>query len=113
MGVLLVDFFRLFGRSLNNEDVGISCADGGYFFNKVDTEKDQPQRSYMLSVEDPADPENDLCRGSWNFIKVAAGIHNSGICTLDSILHKAVILSSDWGCECALGKVCSPALPQP
>ena len=70
MGVLLVDFLRLFGRSLNNEDVGISCNRGGFFYNKIDAEKDQPHRSYMLSVEDPADSDNDLCRGSWNFIKV-------------------------------------------
>lgn len=70
MGVLLVDFLRLFGRSLNSDDVGISCSNGGYFFNKLDAQKDQPTRPYMLSVEDPADPDNDLSKGSWNFLKV-------------------------------------------
>ena len=70
MGVLLVDFLRLFGRSLNNDDVGISCSKGGYFYNKLDAQKEQPMRPYMLSVEDPADPDNDLSRGSWNFLKV-------------------------------------------
>ena len=70
MGVLLVDFLRLFGRSLNNDDVGISCSKGGYFFNKLDAQKEQAMRPYMLSVEDPADPDNDLSRGSWNFLKV-------------------------------------------
>ena len=71
MGVLLVDFLRLFGRSLNNEDVGISCTNGGYFFNKLDAQKEQAMRPYMLSVEDPADPDNDLSKGSWNFLKVS------------------------------------------
>lgn len=70
MGVLLVDFLRLFGRSLNSDDVGISCSNGGYFYNKLDAQKDQPTRPYMLSVEDPADPDNDLSKGSWNFLKV-------------------------------------------
>ena len=70
LGVLLVDFFRLMGRTLNMEEVGISCSEGGAFYNKIDAEKDQPQRMYMLSVEDPADGTNDLCRGSWNILKV-------------------------------------------
>ncbi|MCJ1305230.1 hypothetical protein MMC08_008044, partial [Hypocenomyce scalaris] len=52
------------------EEVGISCSEGGAFYNKIDAEKDQPQRMYMLSVEDPADGTNDLCRGSWNILKV-------------------------------------------
>ena len=71
LGVLLVDFFRLLGRTLNTDEVGISCSHGGAFYNKIDTEKEQPQRMYMLSVEDPADSANDLCRGSWNILKVA------------------------------------------
>jgi len=70
LGVLLVDFFRLMGRSLNTDEVGISCSHGGAFYNKIDAEKEQPQRMYMLSVEDPADSANDLCRGSWNILKV-------------------------------------------
>lgn len=70
LGVLLVDFFRLMGRTLNTDEVGISCSHGGAFYNKIDAEKEQPQRMYMLSVEDPADSANDLCRGSWNILKV-------------------------------------------
>ncbi|KAL3157918.1 hypothetical protein ABBQ32_012323 [Trebouxia sp. C0010 RCD-2024] len=70
MGVLLVDFLRLFGRTLNSEDVGISCTSGGYFFNKLDMDKAQFARPYMLCVEDPADADNDLSKGSYNFPKV-------------------------------------------
>ena len=70
LGVLLVDFFRLMGRTLHMDEVGISCSNGGAFYNKIDAEKDQPQRMYMLSVEDPADSANDLCQGSWNILKV-------------------------------------------
>jgi hypothetical protein len=35
LGVLLVDFFRFFGRIINMQQAGLSCADGGHFFNKV------------------------------------------------------------------------------
>ena len=70
LGVLLVDFLRLFGRTLYTDEVGISCRDGGAFYSKVDAGLDQPGRPFMMSVEDPADPSNDLCRGSWNILKV-------------------------------------------
>lgn len=87
MGVLLVDFLRLFGRSLNNDDVGISCSNGGYFFNKLDAQKEQAMRPYMLSVEDPADPDNDLSRGSWNFLKVFYCIicHVFDVCSMQTL----------------------------
>ena len=71
LGVLLADFFRLFGRSLNIEEVGISCSGGGSFYNKLDAEKEQPQKLWMLSVEDPADAANDLTKGSWNINMVS------------------------------------------
>ena len=71
LGVLLADFFRLFGRSLNIEEVGISCSHGGSFYNKLDAEKEQPQKLWMLSVEDPADAANDLTKGSWNINMVS------------------------------------------
>ena len=70
--MLLADFFRLFGRSLNIEEVGISCSHGGSFYNKLDAEKEQPQKLWMLSVEDPADATNDLTKGSWNINMVSA-----------------------------------------
>lgn len=91
MGVLLVDFLRLFGRSLNNEDVGISCVNGGFFFNKVDAQKDQPLRTYMLSVEDPADSDNDLCKGSFNFPKVWAWAlqQQSASCHIEGLTYDA------------------------
>lgn len=34
LGVLLVDFFRLFGRVINTNEVGVACGSGGHFFQK-------------------------------------------------------------------------------
>ena len=107
LGVLLLDFFRLYGRVINMKEVravhggegggacmgggtppprphssrqselshqlhlphtsqvGISATGGGHYFPKHD--KDGVSwvtggREYMLSVEDPKDATNDICR---------------------------------------------------
>ena len=55
LGVLLMEFFELYGCYFNYEEVGISLKDGGTYYNKK-------QRGWMdykhnlLSIEDPADP---------------------------------------------------------
>ncbi|GLI63863.1 hypothetical protein VaNZ11_006973 [Volvox africanus] len=81
LGTLVVDFFRFYGRVVNINDVGISCAAGGQFFRKVD--KDAPDdtrsnfvgwlnedRAFLLSVEDPKDSDNDVCRNSFNIMRI-------------------------------------------
>ncbi|GAB4823273.1 hypothetical protein N2152v2_010319 [Parachlorella kessleri] len=70
LGVLLVDFFRLYGRSLNNDQVGVSCRRGGSFFNKRNKGFWQAERPWLLAVEDPNDPDNDLGRNSYNISRV-------------------------------------------
>ena len=55
LGVLLMEFFELYGSYFNYEEVGISLRDGGTYYNKQ-------QRGWIenttnrLSIEDPADP---------------------------------------------------------
>ncbi|KAJ6792418.1 non-canonical poly(A) RNA polymerase PAPD5 isoform X1 [Iris pallida] len=70
LGILLVNFFDLYGRKLNISDVGVSCNSAGTFFNKIDKGFFNSQRPYLLSVEDPQAPENDIGRNSYNFFKV-------------------------------------------
>ncbi|CAL8469529.1 g9070 [Coccomyxa elongata] len=70
LGVLLMDFLRLYGRALNAIDVGVSCRKGGCYFAKRSRGMLQPERPYMLAVEDPKDPSNDLGKGSYNIQKV-------------------------------------------
>ena len=115
LGVLLMDFLRLYGRSLNTSDVGVSCRQapfprlassivmyilmcswsllcatvgtarwqlcrcerrkGGCYFAKRSRGMLQPERPYMLAVEDPKDPSNDLGKGSYNIQKVGQAAH--------------------------------------
>eukprot|EP00798_Chlamydomonas_sp_ICE-L_P001683 gene1683-33079_t len=73
LGVLLVDFFRFYGRVINNQEVGISCDKGGHFYLKRDKggqDWQNEERPYMLSVEDPKDDTNDICRSSFNIMRV-------------------------------------------
>ena len=81
LGVLLVDFLRLYGRSLNTERAGVSCRDGGSFFSKQAARMLQVDRPlHDVCPEDPGDDTNDLCKGSWNIAKVGWAVweHVSG-----------------------------------
>ena len=65
LGVLLIDFFELYGRRINTDDVGVSCRGGGRFFAKRDKEWTDAGRPFLLAIEDPQDPTNDLGRNSY------------------------------------------------
>lgn len=93
LGVLVMEFFEFYGYYFNHHEVGISLRDGGTYFSKV-------QRGWMdykqslLSIEDPADPTNDISKGSYNIARVRqtfAGAH--GIVTAAAYM-KAGILNS-------------------
>ncbi|MEW5299188.1 MAG: hypothetical protein WDW36_002227 [Sanguina aurantia] len=70
LGVLLIDFFRFYSRVLNLTDVGVSIASGGCCFGKGSKGWLNYERPFMLAVEDPADPTNDVCRSSFNIMRV-------------------------------------------
>ncbi|KAG1346779.1 terminal nucleotidyltransferase 4A [Cocos nucifera] len=70
LGVLLVNFFDFYGRKLNTWDVGVSCNSIGTFFLKSDKGFMNAERPYLLSIEDPQAPDNDIGRNSYNYFKV-------------------------------------------
>lgn len=70
LGVLLINFFEFYGRKLNTSDVGVSCNSSGAFYLKTDRGFFNSDRPYLLSVEDPQAPDNDIGRNSFNFYKV-------------------------------------------
>eukprot|EP01018_Ginkgo_biloba_P003375 Gb_02324 [translate_table: standard] len=75
LGILLIDFFDLYGRKLNAWDVGVSCRSGGQFFPKNLRGFLNSKRPYLLSVEDPQAPENDIGKNSYNIPKVRAAFN--------------------------------------
>lgn len=70
LGILLVDFLDLYGRTLNMKDVGISCRGGGRFFPKRDRGFNDSKRPFLLCVEDPQSPDNDIGKNSYAIQKV-------------------------------------------
>lgn len=70
LGILLIDFFDLYGRKLNANDVGVSCRSGGQFYSKNIRGFSNLKRRHLLSVEDPQAPENDIGKNSYNILKV-------------------------------------------
>ncbi|XP_074595864.1 terminal nucleotidyltransferase 4B-like [Brevipalpus obovatus] len=73
LGVLLLEFFELYGRLFNYKNVGIRVKDGGSYVPK---EKIQQQmlesgcHPSFLCIEDPLDPTNDIGRSSYGVFKV-------------------------------------------
>ncbi|KAI0373072.1 hypothetical protein BV20DRAFT_1014460 [Pilatotrama ljubarskyi] len=79
LGVLVMEFFELYGCYFNYQEVGISLRDGGSYFNKAQRGWLDYGQQKLLSIEDPGDPTNDISRGSYNIAKVRttlAGAHN-------------------------------------
>jgi non-canonical poly(A) RNA polymerase PAPD5/7 len=60
MGVLLMEFFELYGFYFNYDEVGISLRDGGTYYNKQQRGWLE-NATYRLSIEDPADPSESSC----------------------------------------------------
>ena len=63
LGVLLLDFFELYGRHLRPEVVGISAE---AYLNKADRGWVDERRPDLFAVEDPREADNDLGRNSFN-----------------------------------------------
>ncbi|EKM82354.1 hypothetical protein AGABI1DRAFT_52475, partial [Agaricus bisporus var. burnettii JB137-S8] len=78
LGVLVMEFFELYGCHFNYDEVGISVRDGGTYFNKRMRGWYNPDKRAGLCIEDPVDPTNDISSGSFGFAKVRttfAGAH--------------------------------------
>ncbi|KAL1007467.1 hypothetical protein UPYG_G00087200 [Umbra pygmaea] len=71
LGVLLIEFFELYGRHFNYSKTGIRIKDGGSYVpkDKVCQSKDL-YRPSVLFIEDPLAPENDVGRSSYAVMQV-------------------------------------------
>ncbi|XP_060964268.1 uncharacterized protein LOC133033496 [Cannabis sativa] len=70
LGILLVNFFDFYGRKLNTPDVGVSCNGGGTFYSKNDRGFLNRGRPFLISIEDPQAPENDIGKSSFNYFQI-------------------------------------------
>ncbi|KAL5572970.1 hypothetical protein UlMin_022567 [Ulmus minor] len=70
LGILLVHFFDFYGRKLNTSDVGVSCRGRGTFFSKCSKGFANLARPFLISIEDPQAPENDIGKNSFNYFQI-------------------------------------------
>ncbi|GAA5934963.1 hypothetical protein JCM3775_004660 [Rhodotorula graminis] len=70
LGLLFVEFLELYGKHFNYDQAGITLRGRGGYFNKHDKGWYRPGQPYLLSIEDPNDPKNDVSGGSHAIIRV-------------------------------------------
>lgn len=72
LGVLLVEFFELYGRNFNYLKTGIRIKDGGAYLAKDDIQRcmENGYRPSMLCIEDPLTKGNDIGRSSYGAMQV-------------------------------------------
>ncbi|QLG73716.1 hypothetical protein HG535_0F02270 [Zygotorulaspora mrakii] len=67
LGVLLIDFFELYGKNFAYDDVSISVSDGKpTYIPKSDWKDLNTRGTFTLAIQDPGDPSNNISRGSFN-----------------------------------------------
>ncbi|XP_025115205.1 non-canonical poly(A) RNA polymerase PAPD5-like isoform X2 [Pomacea canaliculata] len=72
LGVLLIEFFELYGRNFNYMRTGIRIKDGGAYVPKeeITKEMENGHRPSLLCIEDPLNPGNDIGRSSYGAMHV-------------------------------------------
>ncbi|XP_023133349.2 terminal nucleotidyltransferase 4A-like [Amphiprion ocellaris] len=72
LGILLIEFFELYGRDFNYMKMGIRVKNGGAYLSKEEMAKamENGNRPSMLCIEDPLQPGNDVGRSSYGVLQV-------------------------------------------
>ncbi|KAL5511272.1 hypothetical protein ACEPAH_4487 [Sanghuangporus vaninii] len=97
LGVLMLEFFELYGRYFNYANTGISLRHGGSYFSKQARGWKDYYRPYLLSIEDPGDISNDISKGSFGIKKVKQTFAGAYEMMLSSLYVSADILSACHG----------------
>lgn len=68
LGVLLIEFFELYGKNFAYDDVAICVDDSRATYKPKTSCRFYPpaRTSFTLAIQDPGDPTNNLSRGSFN-----------------------------------------------
>lgn len=72
LGVLLIEFFELYGRSFNYTSTAIRVRGDGSYLPKEQMEMDMPggQKPSLLCIEDPLQQGNDVGKSSYGALQV-------------------------------------------
>ncbi|XP_021894688.1 non-canonical poly(A) RNA polymerase PAPD5 isoform X2 [Carica papaya] len=103
LGILLINFLDFYGRKLNTVDVGVSCKGKGTFFVKNSKGFSTKGRPFLISIEDPQMPENDIGKNSFNYFQI-----KSAFATAFSTLTNPKIILSLGPNRSILGTIIRP-----
>nr|CAH7738261.1 unnamed protein product [Callosobruchus chinensis] len=105
LGVLLIEFFELYGRKFNYIHTGIKIRDGGKYINKDEMQKEMVDghRPSMLCIEDPLQPSNDIGRSSYGVLQVKKAFEYA-YTILSNVVHP-LSMHSDCQKASILGRI--------
>uniref|UniRef100_A0A182FQD4 polynucleotide adenylyltransferase n=1 Tax=Anopheles albimanus TaxID=7167 RepID=A0A182FQD4_ANOAL len=87
LGVLLIEFFELFGRKFNYMKIGISVKTGRYIpKEELQREMIDGHRPSLLCIEDPLTPGNDIGRSSYGALHVKQAFEYAYIVLMQAVL---------------------------
>ncbi|KAK3584556.1 hypothetical protein CHS0354_030561 [Potamilus streckersoni] len=88
LGVLLIEFFELYGRNFNYLSTGIRIRDGGSYVRKDDIHKglDNGYRLSIVCIEDPLNPGNDIGRSSYGAMQVKYAFEHAYLTLSNALL---------------------------
>lgn len=105
LGVMLIEFFELYGRNFNYLKTGLRIKNGGAYVPKdeITREMDNGHRPSLLCIEDPLTPGNDIGRSSYGAMQVKQAFEYAYI-VLTHTLHpqNAFLLK---GSQSILGRI--------
>ena len=104
LGVLLIEFFELYGRHFNYHQTGIEVRGGGRYFPKSDWIHPQSLSDGILCVVDPVDPSDNTARGSYNVLRVKLAFEHAYLVLSQAVLHREKCIESR---KTVLGRIVS------
>lgn len=102
LGVLLMEFFELYGRNFNYLTTAIRIRGDGSYISKEEVQVDMPpgHRPSLLCIEDPLQPGNDVGKSSYGALQVRQAFDYAY-----SQLTRAVRQSAGPGAPTALSRI--------
>ncbi|XP_071355442.1 terminal nucleotidyltransferase 4A isoform X2 [Trachinotus anak] len=106
LGVLLIEFFELYGRHFNYLKTGIRIKNGGAYIAKEEIMKAMTNgyRPSMLCIEDPLLPGNDVGRGSYGAMHVKQ-VFDYAYTVLSHAVSPLARSYPNKDCESTLGRI--------
>ncbi|KAI8318572.1 Nucleotidyltransferase, partial [Martensiomyces pterosporus] len=70
LGVFLIEFFELYGKRFNYDQICISVRENGRYLDKRQKGMHNMGQPYLLSIEDPCDITNDVTKGTFGINRI-------------------------------------------